>query len=228
MPLPVGTYTFYNDFENCPHKAFHKYVARDLPREEKTPQQDFGNHVHDNLDRRLARGEDLPPDLAPVETLCRQLEGLPSEYPQRTEFRLAFRADGTPCEWYGAGEWFRIKIDWHVRMPTHAWIIDWKTGKVREQPFELECASLALKIHYPQLEQIVGEYFWTQQWQSGVRYTLIHWPQTFAKLQKIRNEVEQYDREGKWPKHKNPLCGWCPVMNCKFNTVEKRLAKEGR
>jgi hypothetical protein len=211
MTLPVGNYTFYTSFENCPHKAFRIYVAKDLPRQEKTKEQAYGNHVHDSMDLRLGRGEPLPDDLKAMETLARELEALPSEYPQRTEHRLAFKENGTPCEWFGAGEWFRIKIDWHVRMPASAWILDWKTGKVREEPLELECASLALKINYPELAHIAGEYFWTQEWRQGVRFTLNNWSRTFARLQKIRNEIEQCDREGRWPKHKNPLCAWCPV-----------------
>lgn len=212
--LPVGTFTLYNNFDNCPHKAYRIYVKKDLPRQEQTPEMAFGNHVHTAMELRLGRGAELPDDLKKLEPIAAQLDALPPDLPRRTEFKLAFKADGTPCDWYASGEWFRIKMDWHVRSPSDVWLIDWKTGKPREEPWELECASLALKIHFPAITSVVAQYYWTQENKLGLRYTLNNWPSYFAQLQRVRNEMEQYAREGDWPKRKNPLCGWCPVTDC--------------
>jgi len=48
------SFSFLNDFTNCPRKAWHKYIARDLPKED-SPALAEGIKVHSALERYINR-----------------------------------------------------------------------------------------------------------------------------------------------------------------------------
>lgn len=232
MKLPVGTYSFYNAFENCPHKAYHVYVAKSVPYVE-TPEMKWGNDVHSAMEARIKHGSPLPETMTSAEPVASQFHTMSKTVTVQVEQKLAVTAGGLPCDFWDDKVWFRGKLDCTVmalKLSTSAWLVDWKTGNVREEPFELETNALLLKVNHPTLETIHGEYFWMKTGQNGLRYTLNSHGQTFARLQALRSEAEGYFASGAsaadagraWPKRKNPLCGWCPVTSCEFNTSHKR------
>lgn len=224
MQLPIGTYTFYNNFENCPHKAYHLYVVKDIPKTPPSPEQKWGQDVHEGLERRIRDGVALPETMQGAESVAAALHRMKDRFPIEVEHQLAMTAEGKPCGYWDKGAWFRGKLDVSVLHPQlqSAWVLDWKTGKVREEPLELETGALLLRVNYPEVNSIVGEYFWMQTGQNGIRYTLNNQAQTFGKLQSLRHEAEGYAASGVWPKRRNGLCGWCPVVACEHNTSHRR------
>ena len=226
--LPIGSYSFYSTFKNCPHQAFHRYVGKTMPFVE-TPEMAWGNQVHAALEQSVKTGTDLPENMAAAQGLALQFYKMSKVVAVRVELQLAMTIDGKPCEYKDWDHvWFRGKLDCVTRTPTTAWMVDWKTGNVREDPFELECGALLLKVNRPELEDIKGEFFWLKTGQAGLRYTLNQHAKTFATLQELNAEAQGYLASGEWPKRKTPLCGWCDVMSCENNTKLKRLAKEGK
>lgn len=219
MNLPVGTYSFYDQLQKCPHKAFHMYIAKTLPYR-PSPQQDWGNKVHDAMQKRIKWGADLPEEMKAAEATAAVFYGYNQYLTVRVEYELAMTANGTPCGYKDNNVWFRGKLDCVV-MPndlTFGWMVDWKTGNVREDPFELETNALLLKVNHTDIREIKGEYFWMKVGQNGLRYTLNNHSETYGKLSNLRAEAETYLRAGEWPKRKSPLCGWCAVKSCEHFT----------
>jgi hypothetical protein len=227
MKLPIGNYTFFNNFENCPYKAMRMYVARDLPRVE-TPAMKWGNDVHSAMECRIRDGSRLPDNMQAAEPIANKIDSLkPSEVSIKVEYQLAIDAHGNKCAYWGkddAQPWFRGKLDLVARQhkAPQAWMLDWKTGKVREEPFELECGALLLTANHPEIKTVLAQYFWMQQGAMGLPYTLINHSQTFGKLQSLRAEAEGYLANGFWPKRRNPLCGFCNVFDCEHNRNKER------
>lgn len=220
MKLPIGTYSFYSQLEQCPHKAYHVYVGKTVPFV-KTEQMIWGDTVHKAMENRIKHGSPLPDECASAEKVSTYFYDTSRLVPVKVELALAMQQNGQPCDYEDKDNaWFRGKLDC-VTMPEsrqHAWMVDWKTGNVREDPFELECGALLLKVHYPTLESIVGEYFWMRTGQSGLRYNIRDHANTYNRIWKLRNEAEDYLRNGAWPKRKSPLCNWCPVKDCEHYT----------
>lgn len=224
MKLPIGTYTFYNNMENCPHKAWHLYVLKDIPRTE-SPEMKWGNDVHTAMENAIAKGTPLPDTMKDAVEVASAFRQIYDKLPTLVEAKLAMTARGEPCDfWDDKLAWFRGKADVSVftNERATAWIVDWKTGSVREDPFELETNALLLKVNHPTLTEVIGEYYWIKTGSKGLRYTLTKFGDTFARLQALRAEAEGYMRSGEWPKRKNPLCGWCGVLSCEHNTSHKR------
>src|SRR5882724_12704411 len=146
MDLPIGTYSFYNQLQNCPHQAFHRYVLRDIPYVE-TPEMRWGNQVHTAMENRIKYGSLLPDEMSAAEPAAAAFHDMSKKIPVHVEYQLAMTIKGAPCD-YGDRKqaWFRGKLDCVTMntIRTHAWLVDWKTGNVREDSFELETNALLL------------------------------------------------------------------------------------
>lgn len=214
----VASYSFYNDFDNCPHKAYRRYIKRDLPYEEKSEAQHKGTRMHVAMENRIGKDMPLPEEWASAEPLAAVFAGMPDTHPVRVEYKLAMTMDG-PCAYDAQTAWFRGKLD-VVVMASGGWIVDWKTGKVREDRFELECQALLLKMNHPHLDPIEGQYYWFAEGRPGRRYSLRP-DDTFVTLRNKWVLWKQFEERKDFPKRPNPLCAWCPVEDCEYNTVGK-------
>lgn len=219
MNLPVGNFTFYNAHDNCPHKAYRIYVAKDLPKEPATEQMAWGNRVHEGMDSRVGKRAPLPADLAPLEPLALAIEAsAPVGSRITTEMKLGITAEGKACDFFAGNVWFRGKADVAIVAQESAAIVDWKTGKPREEPWELELHALMLVARFPEIRQVTGFYAWTAEHRIGKphhvdRQTL---GETWEDTHRRRQQMEESLRTGFWPKRQNGLCGWCPVSDCEF------------
>jgi len=214
--IPILSYTFLSTFENCPHKAWHRYILKDVPYQ-STPELEYGRAVHDALGDRLTKGislSDHPNVVDKTWDYCTTIDKLQdTDTPVRIEYFVGIERGGSPCAWDSSNCWFRGKADVAVIGKT-GWLIDWKTGKKREDPFELECQAMLLQAHYPATTKWEGEYFWLKEDNPyGLRHTLDP-TRTFKRVAQLYGEVTRYAEAQEWPKRRNPLCGFCNVRSC--------------
>jgi hypothetical protein len=216
----IPSYSFYNDFDNCPHKAWRKYIKRDLPYEEKSEAQHRGTRMHVAMENAIGKDMPLPDEWKAAQYLVDLFNALPDTVDVRVEYKLAMTMDG-PCAYDAQAAWFRGKLDVACMTPNSgAWIVDWKMGKVREDRFELECQALLLKTNHPGLDPIVGEYYWFAEGRPGQRYNLRP-DDTFITLRNKWVQMKQWEASGVFPKRPNPLCSYCPVKDCEYNSTGK-------
>lgn len=213
------SYTFLNNFDNCPRKAWHMYVAKDLPRVE-TAQMKWGNYVHKALEHRLT-----PHIQKPLPDDCKAYE----------PFAAAFDGKQPRAEW-----WMAVTKDWlSTTLPGDTWgqgkadvvlvgddtilLFDWKTGKPREDPFELEVfgALAQAQACWSHAKQVYGWYIWLGEMRVGKRHDLSDTGRTRARIAEMWNAVTVLDPEKEWLPTPNPLCGWCPVRSCEFNKARE-------
>lgn len=218
--LPVVTYTFLNDLENCARKAHHKHVLKDI-KKESSPQLEWGSKVHDAMDERITNGVPLPADMKAAEPVVKTLDELKQSFKVKAELMLGVRIDGSPCDFFDNAVWARGKADVAVVDPPHAWIVDWKTGKVREEPFELEVHALLLMQNDPRITHVLGQFFWMQDSRIGKCYDITNLDPVKGKIANLYAKAQHYNQSGVWPPRKNPLCPWCPVKSCEYNSSSR-------
>ena len=210
MQLPILNHTFLSNYENCPRKAWHMYVAKDLPWEEATPEMLGGREVHKNFEHALKIGE---PALAPNPELAGYV--LSADGIKAYEWKAAIAASGTACNWEVPAAWFRGVLDVAIVAPPNALILDWKTGKKREDPTELEGFALLLRAHYPNVEYIGGAYIWLNHGGMGPLHDLSTAPaKAYRRLKTQREGLEARPLDKEWNATPNALCGWCRVRSC--------------
>lgn len=205
----ILSHTFLSNYENCPRKAWHMYVAKDLPRESPTPEMEAGIVAHTAFETALKCNL---PERAPdpkLATMILQSDGL-----KHFEWEVGIVESGTAIGFWTQTVWFRGKLDVAIVAPPNALIIDWKTGKPREDPTELQRFAIMLQSHYPSVEIIAGAYVWLNHGGMGPLHDLSDTVTPMRKIKTLDASIKARDAYKEWNPTPNPLCAWCPVRSC--------------
>ena len=154
------SYSFLHHFANCPQKAYRKYIKKDLPKED-SPELREGITTHKLLEAYLKSGgaTRLPVNLLPhARPLVRA--GLHAEH------MMGMTVDQGPAKFFGE-PWGRGKADVLILDPPTAMIIDWKTGKPREDDRELRQLALLVRANYPDISRVMGCYVCSRKTAGG-------------------------------------------------------------
>lgn len=207
------SYSSTKDFQACKARYFHKHIAKDAERE-SSPALDYGNRVHKAFEDYLKNGISFPADICHYQVFA-DATAFPLD--RLVEHRLAVRADGTACGFYDEDRFWNCKIDLTLMNDITCLILDWKTGNEREDPFELAVQAVLLSAHFPGLEIFKGRYVWLKNSKVGALHNLTDVKRTWAEMQAIGAQINRHTKQNYWPEEENPLCGWCPVRQCRFN-----------
>ena len=215
--IPPWSYTMLSDFGTCPHRAFRKYVKKDLPREEKSPEQIYGTRVHEGLATAINACL-VQPSKEPWAQFVNPMIAAGA----KAEVRLAMTRDGGPCG-YWDNPWGRGAADVVIRRGSTVVLYDWKTGKQREDPRELAIQALLLKANHPEITTVIGAYVWVKENKLGQQHDVSNFQRTYNGTLASTNAMHECEASGHWPKTKGPLCGYCPVRDCEnWFKAEKR------
>ena len=206
----IYSYSFFNDLDNCPRKAQHRFVLRDVPKESSDAMA-HGIHVHEAMEKRLkAFGSALPEDLAAYEPFALALE----PHKPHVEAELAMTINGKGCGFWDKGAFLRGKVDVAVTKGETCLILDWKTGKPREEPLELEIFSLLIKCNNSDLQRFTGQYVWLKENRMGKQH-VVSPARAWDYVKRRDEQVKALERQGgEWPANKSGLCPYCPVKTC--------------
>lgn len=215
---------------NCPKQYNHKYVLKDLPPEEKTDEQNWGTLVHREFELHGGRPDfelraDLKIHLPFLEELAE--EGAEANV-DLVERKVALSINPfAPCEYFAKNVWWRGVIDRQIvnRAEGRAKIVDYKTGKKKDDWAQLAENAIWTFMQYPEVRLVNAQYYWvTDQsitkkvWGRSEIDSLV---EMFAP--RLANYVQSFKSETFTPRQSG-LCGWCPVKSCVF----WRDRKEGR
>jgi hypothetical protein len=168
------------------------------------------------MESRLKNGTPLPDGMAAYEAFVPPKSGTLRGL---VEWWCGMREDGTWCDSRADDVWGRCKMDFALvdHENKTACCVDWKTGRVREDPDELEIQALFLKAKYPALTKISGWYVWLKESRMGKVHDL---SDTNGKLASIRSRVDRLKHAAAmdaWEPKQGPLCAWCGVKTCEFH-----------
>lgn len=223
MKLPVASHTMLQAFENCPYKGYRMYIAKDLSREPVDAKRQEGRDLHKAMQHYLSTGKVLPDRFREYEPLALPMFA----YNPSVEMPLAIDAEGKPCGFFDERVYVRGYADVVAMRDNAAVIFDWKTGKKREEPGELALHALMLQAAHPAVANIYGHYIWLQDKTVGKLHDLSNTHITWSKLNEQMDSIAFMTGQNNFPKTPNPLCGWCPVMDCTHNKVKHREAANG-
>jgi hypothetical protein len=215
--LPAASHSFHTAFAQCPSKAWHRYIARDVPVETSDALR-WGNKVHAALEAHLRQGDPLPEGLAHY----KELYTFPPGYDWLVEQMLGVRNDGSSCDFFADDVYARGVLDLVVfshKHPNTAMLIDHKTGKVREDPGELRFHAMLLKARYPHLHNIKGWYNWLAICKMGQVYDLTSTEPEWTRIKTRHAQIAQMLALGEpaFAPRQGPLCPYCPVTACRFH-----------
>lgn len=160
------SYSSLKDFETCPRKWAEIRFYRNV-KDTVSEAGQWGFDVHEQLAKLLkAKGEvEVPASLKSVEHIVHKLRGL--HYRLRfVEERWAFDREGNLLkDFFDKNTWFRVVIDagYVLENCKDAVIVDWKTGKPKEDDTQLKIFAKAMFLAVPyKLERVHAGFAWLQ------------------------------------------------------------------
>ena len=208
---------------NCPKQYNHKYVLKDLPPEQKSAEQDWGIFVHKQFEYYGGRpGNELPVDLKIHQPFLDKLaeEGRTAAV-DLVERKVALSINPfAPCEYFAKNVWWRGVIDRQIvnKAEGRAKIVDYKTGKKKDDWCQLAENAIWTFMQYPFVNLVNAQYYWvTDQtttkkvWGRSEIDSLV---EMFAP--KLADYVQSFKTETFTPRQSGLCKGWCPVKTCQF------------
>lgn len=201
----------------CPEQFAHKYVWKDLTKMPKTPEQQKGIDLHELYDKSTTARQPISPLQASVLKAAEGKELV-------TELHLAIDANLKPIGYWSQEGWGRGIIDVGLIGARAAWLGDWKTGKTKEKPGQLEIFALFGFVHWPQVQEISTCNLWIKTGKTGTIRTFRRdeVPHLLAGIIKPVNEIERAVEANAFPRRPGPLCGWCDATMCPLNPLNPR------
>lgn len=213
----VWSHTGLDSFETCPREFWHKYIARDLPKEKKSDAQLKGIAIHEAFDVHLRAGVPLPPAMAKHQGLLDGAKRAAEGRTMETEKKLGITSAATPTGFFDKDVWGRGAIDCVIHADNVGFIFDWKTGKEREDDTEIRRHALLLKCAYPGLTKVIGAHAWLQTNKMGKVHDLSNFAQTYNEIKTTMKTIEMMDPSKEWPARESWKCGFCSVKTCPHN-----------
>lgn len=222
-PLVPWSHTKLENFEQCPKKAYHTYV---LGEKEvfKSAQQEYGINSHKALEDRLIGNKPLPRELTKAEPMALSLKNYEKGgWTIHAEYKMSVDYNYSPVDyWDKSGRLFaRSAADVLAVAPdqTRAVLVDWKDGKRREKPQQIERMALMTFAHFPTVQRVDGAFAWLKEFAFGPVYSYKReqLPELRGNVEKILERAQTCADKEEWPENPSPLCGWCHVKSCRFN-----------
>lgn len=208
------SYTALVMFELCRKKYYHLKVAKDF-KDDDSAFSGEGKIIHDALKKRVLEGKPLPIELRYLEKMAKKFADAPADE-KRGELQLALRDDYSPTTWFGKDVWVRAIIDLLIIKGNKAIIVDWKTGKKKDEWEQLKLAAAVLSQFMPEIDEFVLTYVWTKTNNMSKPLTMRkkHMPNVWSDLLPRVQEIIEATKTTTFPAEPNPLCKWCPVKSC--------------
>lgn len=225
--------TSLQDFENCPHcYAEKRYFKR--VQDKPFDAQDWGNRLHKTAEdyakhlQRCAESNNPaktnlfePELLAIVKPYCDAIAAAAKGGELHIEHELALTRDLKPCsstDWNNC--WYRGKSDVSLKKGTTMYVYDFKSGKKKDDPTQLELMCACEAILDPTIENFEGRYIWLKDKSVSPAVTLTRadlkgvWSSILGRVKRM---MDAWDAEI-FPQRTSGLCkAYCPVLSCPNN-----------
>lgn len=233
--LPLS-FSKLQDFRGCPQRFAHRYIWKDVPKEDwDAPHLLKGRRIDDALSRAVSVGGAIPVEVPHVEPIITALRGM---HDPQTKVKVAFNDALREVEYFrggpihspyesttpagGPGIMWRLEFDVRAYYtPTHvaAVVVDWKTGKVGKDEGQLSMYAGAQFALDPICNTVVTYYVWVEH-KKVLRKVYLRsqmaeiWDPLYAQARNIHDAIETDN----FPPKESWLCKFCPVTaaQCKF------------
>jgi len=209
------SHTALESFENCPRQYYETKVAKRYP-QGTTKEMQWGRDVHTAFENYLLHGTPLPTDLETHRIFLEHYRSLPGEI--AGEERIALNNQLKGCAYFAKDVWYRGQVDARKRDGSFSYILDHKTGRVKNDYTQLKGFAMHEFLTQPQVQTVRVEFYWTQiKGSNGESYTRAQLPELIDHfVPKLSRYADAFLTDTWVPKQSGLCNGWCPVTTCEF------------
>lgn len=211
--VPVS-FSKMNTFETCPRQYEAKYVTKEVPFKQ-TDEARWGDFVHKCLEEYIRYGTPLPTNVAGYQKFADAILAKRGE--AIAERQIAINPYLMKTGYFDGDVWIRAKIDVTILRDDSALVLDWKTGKMKEDPKQLMFYALLIFILHPHVQKVQAGFIWLK---DGVitpptTFTRDQYDQMLAMWKGKYEKIKEAHDNGVFEPTPNGLCyGWCEVTDC--------------
>jgi hypothetical protein len=230
MNAPVNTppfswsYSKLKNFETCARRYHEVDVKKAWP-QPKTPELERGDALHLAMKKRVADNVELPAEFTYMEPWATRLTHNKDQAHIMCELKWALNIKLVPTGWFAKDAWVRGVIDYIQYYPSPipstelAMIVDYKTGKPKEDDTQLGLNACLAFAHSPQLVGINAVYLWTEYNDTThMTFSRKNAREIWSNVKPRVARLEAATIANNFPATKNRLCReHCPVLSCEHN-----------
>lgn len=206
------SYSALTEFENCPKKYYHLRVIKDV-KDEDNQWSGEGKQVHEALYKRVVDGTPLPLNLRMYEPMAAKFADAPGD--KYGEMKFALTREFQPTEFFANDVYIRAIIDLLIVRGKHAIIVDWKTGKVKDDFTQINMSAAVLSQFMPELETFTVAYVWLKSRNvSQATMRRSDMPSVWGDLLPRATRIEEARSTTTFSAKPSGLCAYCPVKAC--------------
>jgi hypothetical protein len=217
MSVMALSFSRLSVFEQCQARFDYQYVSKRV-QDQANEASAYGDRVHKVLEAK-GRGENIiaadPETLSTLEQwggLVDTLTDRPGE--KLFEQQMAVNQQLQPVDWFAQDVWIRAIADVLIVDGDTAFVGDWKTGKVKDNPTQLQLFALMVFWHYPQVQTVKTAFIWLKykditDARYERRFAGALWNAIKPRLDKVQEVIEL----GVFKTKPGPLCPWCPAKD---------------
>lgn len=210
MPL---SYSRLSCFENCQQQFDYLYVTKNV-QDQGSVHTEYGVRVHESLEN-YAKAQDVShltletKKFAPlVDTILRKSGD------KYFEHQMAITAALQPCDWFASDVWIRSIADVLVVDGKKAYCLDWKTGKVKDNPTQMQLFACMTMLHFPEVEEVKTSFIWlAHDKTTDATYPRSQFELLWEGLSKRFARVQETIDLGVFKAKPSRLCNWCAAKS---------------
>lgn len=222
MPL---SFSRLQVFEQCPARFDYQYVTKRV-QDQQNAAAAYGDRVHKTLEAlgKAAKAGNAPQVHATAATdeekqtlrtwgpIVDSIMAKPGE--KLFEHQMAVNHNLEPVDWFAKDVWLRSIADVLVVDGDVAYVLDYKSGKVKDNPTQLQLFAAMTMWHYPQVQRVKTAYIWLMHNEVTNahyerRFLGALWRALEPRFAKVQDTIDL----GVFPTKPSPLCPWCPASS---------------
>ena len=207
------------DYEGCPRRYYETKVLKNYPFKD-TEATLYGKELHEAAEFYIKDGKPLPPQFNFIKDTLDALNAKPGR--KLCEYKMGIKADLSPCSFNDADVWCRGIADLLIINDDNltAKVVDYKSGNNKYPDREqLKLMSLMVFAHFPHIRRVSGALlFVVKNDMATASYMVGEAEEYWWDYRERVARIEQAHETGVWNPRQTPLCGWCPVKTCEYNT----------
>lgn len=211
------SYSSLTAFETCPRRYYLTRIAKAV-KEPQTEATTHGNETHKALERAVNGTAGLAPKYAQYQPIVERVKTAKGS--TLTEHKFALTSAFKPTTYWADDAWVRGVIDLQILRQKSAVLIDYKTGKVKEDPDQLKLFAVVAFAQYPRIEVVHTGYAWVAYNKMDAETFYREqvpdiWADYLGRVKRMTSAAAKND----FPPKPSGLCKkWCPVGRqlCEF------------
>lgn len=212
------SYSRLSTFEQCPAKFDYLYISKSVM-DAGSEASEYGNRVHEVLEL-YGKGEldESTLSLEGKQTLQRWghlVDKINNRNGEKLyEFQMAVNKRMEPCDWFSPDAYIRSIADVLVVDGDTAICLDYKTGKVKDNPTQLQLFAAMVFWHYPEVKTVKTSFIWLKFDEvTNAIYQRKHLDSLWNGLKPRFDDVIDTVELGVFEARPSGLCPWCAAQD---------------